>query len=122
MSIGLRIVLLIVALLSGAFIVYRIRRSKVRLQDTLFWVFTTVILALMGIFPQISFTAARLLGIQAPVNFVYLSMIALLFEKLLTLSIQHSKLKEDYVELAAELALRCKNLEEQVESLKKSEQ
>jgi len=118
MSTGLRIALLIAALMSGLFVIYRIRRSKVRLQDTLFWIFTVIVLALLGIFPRISFWAAGLLGIQSPANFVYLLMIALLLEKLLTLSIQHSQMEEHYVELAAELALRCKDLEEQIEKLK----
>ena len=119
MSIGLRIALLVAAFFAAAFIIYRIRRSKVRLQDTIFWIATVVILAVMGLFPSVSFWAAKLLGIQSPANFVYLMMIALLFEKLLTLSIQHSQNEEKYVELAAELALRCKDLENRIEELEK---
>ncbi len=114
MSNGLRIVLIISAVLAGLFVIYRIRKSKVRLQDTIFWIVMVAILALLGIFPGISFWAARMLGIQSPANFVYLIIIALLFEKLLTLSIQHSQMEAHYVELAAELALRCKDLEEQI--------
>ena len=121
MSIGLRIALLVAACFAATFIIYRIRRSKVRLQDTIFWIATAAILAVMGLFPSVSFWAAGLLGIQSPANFVYLMMIALLFEKLLTLSIFHSQNEERYVELAAELALRCKDLEERIEELEKKE-
>ncbi|MCR4787432.1 MAG: DUF2304 domain-containing protein [Lachnospiraceae bacterium] len=117
MSLGLRIALLLAAAMAAVFIIYRIRRSKVRLQDTIFWIVTVVILAVMGLFPSVSFWAARTLGIQSPANFVYLMMIALLFEKLLTLSILNSQNEEKYVELAAELALRCKDLERRIDEL-----
>ena len=120
MSIGLRIALLSAAVLSALFIIHRIRRSKVRLQDTIFWIVTTLILTVMGAFPRVSFLAARALGIQSPANFVYLVMIALLFEKILTLSIYHSQSEEKYIELAAELALRCKDLENRIEDLEKN--
>lgn len=55
MSIVLRIALLIAAIFSIGWIMYRIRRSKVRLEDTLFWIVTGVILGVLGLFPGISF-------------------------------------------------------------------
>lgn len=118
MSVMLRIVLLLAAAFSMVWIMYRIRKSKVRLEDTLFWIGTAVILAFLGLFPQISFSMSKALGIQSPANFIFLVMICLLLEKLLTLSIIHSQLEDKYVTLAAEMALRCKNLEDQIEGLK----
>lgn len=117
MSLWLRIVLLTAAVFSALFIIFRIRKNKVRFEDTIFWTFTVVLLALMGIFPQIPGWASSVLGIQSPANFVYLLMIALLFEKVLTMTIQHSQMEEKYIELAAELALRCKDLEQRIEEL-----
>ena len=114
----LRIVLLITAAFSALWIIYRIRNAKVRLEDTLFWIATAVILLILGLFPQVSFEAASMLGIQSPSNFVFLVMICLLFEKLLTMSIIHSQMQDKYVTMAAEMALRCKDLEKQIEELK----
>ncbi|NBJ91334.1 DUF2304 domain-containing protein [Parablautia muri] len=122
MSIMLRTALLIVAAFSIVWIIARIRRSKVRLEDTLFWVGTGGILAVLGLFPQVSYRMADALGIISPANFVFLIMICLLFEKVLTLSIIHSQLEDKYVTMAAEMALRCKDLEEQVEELKKAQE
>lgn len=122
MSIMLRTALLIVAGFSIVWIIARIRRSKVRLEDTLFWVGTGGILAVLGLFPQVSYRMADALGIISPANFVFLIMICLLFEKVLTLSIIHSQLEDKYVTMAAEMALRCKDLEEQVEELKKAQE
>lgn len=118
MSIVLRIVLLIAAVFSMGWIMYRIRRSRVRLEDTLFWIATGVLLGVLGLFPEISYRMASLFGIQSPSNFIFLLMICLLFEKVLTISIVHSQLEEKYVVMVAEMALRCKDLEKQIKELK----
>lgn len=119
MSVLLRGVLLLAAAFSAAWIIYRIRKARVRLEDTLFWMGMSAILLILGMFPQVSYWAAAKLGIQAPSNFVFLVMICLLFEKLLTMSILHSQLEDKYVTMAAEMALRCKDLEKQIEELRK---
>ena len=120
MSIILRIALLLASLASAIWIIRRIRSSKVRLEDTFFWVGMAIMLALLGIFPQISFFMAGKLGVQSPANFIFLLMIALLFEKVLTLSIEYSKMEEKYTILNAELALRCKALEDRIKRLEES--
>ncbi len=117
MSIVLRIALLIAAIFSIGWIMYRIRRSKVRLEDTLFWIVTGVILGVLGLFPGISFWMSSLFGFQSPSNFIFLIMICLLFEKVLTISILHSPAEDKYVILVAEMALRCKDLEKQINEL-----
>ncbi len=119
MSVLLRSVLLVAAAFSAIWIIYRIRRAKVRLEDTLFWIAMSAILLILGAFPQVSYWAAAMLGIQTPSNFVFLVMICLLFEKVLTMSILHSQMEEKYVTMAAEIAIRCKDLEKQIEELKK---
>lgn len=118
MSVLLRSVLLVAAAFSAIWIIYRIRRAKVRLEDTLFWIGMSVILLILGVFPQVSYWAAGKLGIQTPSNFVFLVMICLLFEKVLTMSILHSQMEDKYVTMAAEMALRCKDLEKQIEELR----
>lgn len=119
MSTMLRVVLLFAAAFSALWIIYRIHKAKVRLEDTLFWIGTAVILLILGLFPQVSYWAAQELGIQSPSNFIFFAMICLLFEKLLTMSIIHSQMEDKYVTMAAEIALRCKDLEKQIEELKK---
>ena len=73
-------------------------------------------LALLGCFPEISYTMSDALGIQSPANFVFLVIIAVLIEKLLTLSIQISFLESKIEIMAAELAIRCKNIEDSIGS------
>lgn len=118
MSIELRVVLLIAAVFSIGWIITRIRKAKVRLEDTFFWVVMSVVLLILGLFPGVSYWLASVLGVISPANLVFLIMISLLFEKLLTMSIVHSQMQDKYVTMAAEMALRCKDLENQVDELK----
>lgn len=117
MSVELRVVLLIAAAFSIGWIMYRIRKSRVRLEDTLFWIITGGILCALGLFPEISYRMASLFGFQSPSNFIFLLMICLLFEKVLTISIVHSQLEDKYVIMVAEMAIRCKDLEKQIKEL-----
>lgn len=118
MSIELRVVLLFAAAFSIGWIITRIRKAKVRLEDTFFWVVMSVVLLVLGLFPGVSYWLSSMLGVISPANLVFFIMICLLFEKLLTMSIMHSQMQDKYVTMAAEMALRCKDLENQVENLK----
>lgn len=122
MSIVLRITLLVAAMFSCVWIIHRIRRAQVRLEDTLFWIMAAVMLAVLGLFPEVSYWMAGKLGIQSPANFIFFIMICLLFEKVLTMSILHSQMEEKYINMAAEMALRCKDLEKQIEELKEKKE
>lgn len=118
MSIELRVVLLFAAVFSIGWIITRIRKAKVRLEDTFFWVVMSVVLLILGLFPGVSYWLSSVLGVISPANLVFLIMISLLFEKLLTMSIMHSQMQDKYVTMAAEMALRCRDLENQVDELK----
>lgn len=122
MSIVLRITLLVAAMFSCVWIIHRIRKAQVRLEDTLFWIMAAVMLAILGLFPELSYWMAGKLEIQSPANFIFFIMICLLFEKVLTMSILHSQMEEKYINMAAEIALRCKDLEKQIEELKEKKE
>ncbi len=115
MSTTLRTVLLISSVVTAAWVLRRIRKNGVKQEDALYWICFSVMLAVLGSFPDISFIMADILGIQSPANFVFLAIIAILLEKLLTLSIQISLLESKIEVMAAELAIRCKNIEDSIE-------
>lgn len=108
----LRTILLIVSVIASLWIFRRIRKCKMKQEDAAFWIFFAIILAILGIFPQLSYFMSELLGIAAPVNFVFLSILFLLIEKLLSVSIQVSLLESKVEIMAAEVAIRNKDLEE----------
>ena len=78
-------------------------------------------LAIFGIFPDVAYVLADLIGIQAPVNFIFLFMLALIIEKLFTLSIKLSQLEDKITVLSAELALRSNDVEKRVETLEEKD-
>lgn len=114
MSTTLRTILLLSSVLTAVWVLRRIRKNRVKQEDALYWICFSVLLALLGSFPNISFIMADILGIQSPANFVFLAIIAILIEKILTLSIKLSFLENKIEIMAAELAIRCKNMEDRI--------
>lgn len=110
MSTTLRVLLLIASIVTAIWMLRKIRKNRVKQEDATFWICFAIILAVLGIFPKLSYKMSALLGIQTPANFVFLSLIFLLIEKLLSLSIQISVLENKIEIMAAELAIRCKDL------------
>ena len=106
MSVTLRILLLLAAAATVIWILYKIRRLKVKMEDTIFWIFFAGILCILGLFPEIVYKLTDLMGIISPANLVFLIMIIILFEKVFTLSIIVSQLEEKITVLSAEVALR----------------
>ena len=102
MSDTLRILLFFAALMTGGWIVYKIRKLQVKMQDAIFWVVFAVILFILGIFPQAGFWLTERLGIMSPANLIFLVIIFLLMEKVFTLSIIVSQLEEKISILSAE--------------------
>jgi len=116
----LRIVLLLAAFITIVWILRKIKKSRVKMEDAVFWFCFAVMMALLAGFPQISFWLAEKLGIQSPANCVFLLIVAALVEKIFTLSIKASQLEDKFAILTAETALRCKDLEIQNVLEKKS--
>ncbi len=94
------------ALLTIAWILRKIRKLKIKMDDAIFWVFFAGVMFIIGLFPQTIYWLANLVGILSPANLVFLIMFILLFEKVFTLSAQISQLEEKITILSAELALR----------------
>lgn len=121
MSVTLRVVLLLAALVTVVWILRKIYRCKVKLGDAIFWFCMAMILAVMGIVPKFAYLCAEVIGIQAPVNFIFLFILGLVIEKLFTLSIKVSQLEDKITVLSAELALRTDAIEKKVYILEEKE-
>lgn len=112
MNNGLRALLLITSVFAAVWMFRRIKKCRIKQEDAAFWICFASALAVLGIFPELSYIMAERMGIIAPVNFVFLVIIFLLIEKLLSVSIQVSLLESKVEVMAAELALRNKILED----------
>lgn len=122
MSITLRVLLLFAAVITAVWILHKIRKSKVKMEDSIYWMFFAGILLIMGLFPEISYKLATLFGVQSPANLIFLVIIFLLLEKIFTLSILVSQLEEKVTILSAEVALRSHSAERRLDVQEKEEE
>lgn len=123
MPVTLRVLLLLAAIATVVWILYKIRRLKVKMEDTIFWIFFAGIMFVLGLFPEIAYKLAGLVGIVSPANFVFFLMIIILFEKVFTLSVIVSQLEEKITILSSEIALRSHEKDEMIKmSLKEKEE
>lgn len=112
MSLTLRILCIVGSALVFVFIANSIKKKRVQLEDAIFWVFLSLALLIVAIFPQLAIFLSDLIGIKAPSNFVFLVAIAILLIRLFSLSTEVSRLKHRLNELAQEEALLAKQEED----------
>ncbi len=105
MSVALRIVLILVSVLVVLFVLRKIRRAQLNIDDSVYWILFSGFLLLLSIFPQIAIWAAELLGVDSPANFVFLVMIFMVLMKLFYVSIDLSVQKHRLNHLVQNLAL-----------------
>lgn len=105
MSIYLRIILVVISMLSMLSILKRVRKSKLQIEYSIFWIVFSILLILVAIFPQPMFTLAQILGIQSPANMVFLFVIFILLIKLFNMTIEVSQLQYKQQELVQKIAL-----------------
>lgn len=112
MSDMLKVIILIGALGFVIYTLLRIQKLKIKMEDTIFWIFFAIIIAVVGTIPQAAFWVSEVLGVQSPANLIFLLIIGLLVEKLFSLSMAVSMLEEKVTILSAELAIRSRDAAE----------
>ena len=112
MPVILRIVLIISSVLMLIYMLKKVKKSKVQIEHTIFWIILGVFLILISLVPQIIYLLAYLLGIQSPVNLILVFIIFVLLIKQFLMTIEVSQLEIKIRELVEEIALKEKNDEE----------
>ena len=105
MSLFLRIILIVVAILACVFVLRKIRKSQMRIEDTLFWLVISFGVLVLGFFPQIAYLLSDAIGIMSPVNFVFLVFVFLLLFKVFILTVQVSQQQEKIKNLTQHIAI-----------------
>lgn len=106
MTILLRCVLIIASILMLIYMVRKVRKSKVQIERTVFWIAFAILIIIIGIFPQIVYGLADLLGIQSPANLVWVTVIFILLVKQFMTTLEISQLEIKVKNLVEELALK----------------
>ncbi len=105
MTVSYRLLLAIAALLILLVMLRKIRKSEVKISDSLFWLFFVVSLIVLAVFPEIAFFFSELLGIESPANLVFLYVIALLLIREFASTVEISRLRSKLTALVQESAL-----------------
>ena len=105
MSIMLRTALIVISLLTLWYTARKIRKSQLQIEDSIF----------LSVFPGIATWAAKMLGVQSPVNFIFLAVIFILIVKIFSLSLRISQLDTKIRTLTQEIAIREKLQQEKKE-------
>ena len=112
MTVIFRVILVIVSILTMAFMMRKIRQAKVQIEAALFWVIMALILVVFSLFPAVADACAHLLGIYSTPNFLFLFMIFLLIVKVFGMTLQMSQMESGQKELVQRIALDQKDREE----------
>ncbi len=108
MSITLSVFLVIMAVLSLVYIVWRIRHSKMQIEYAIFWIILAIIGIIMAAFPEVVYWATGLLGVQSPANAVYLFIIGVLLLKVFMMTIEISDLENKVKDLVQQIGINDK--------------
>lgn len=106
MSVVLRAILVISAIILFLFIYRKLKKSQLQLMEAFFWIIFSTVLILLAIFPEVGIYFARVFGVVSASNFIFLSIIFLLIIKSFLLTIKVSSLEQKVVSLTQEIAIR----------------
>lgn len=115
MSSGLRLGLLIASIIALLFVLFFVAKKKLNIKYSIVWILWALFSLLMAVFPQSFYAFSRLLGIDLPVNAVFLIMIGLLYGLTFYVYCMISKHNNEIVQLTYEIS----SLRKEVEELKK---
>ena len=105
MTVILRWVLIIVSILLTFFVLRKIRQSKVKIEDSIFWVMFALMMVVFSIFPGLADILSDFVGTYSTSNFIFMFVICILLVKVFFLSLKISQLESRVTELIQQLAL-----------------
>ena len=105
MSWAMRVILIIGSILTTVYVLQRIRKSKMRTEDSIYWLLFSVILVLLGIFPGIAIAVSSWIGVQSAANLVFLVVIFLLLIKIFSQDQKISKLNSQITQTIQTIAI-----------------
>ena len=106
MSTTMRILLIAGSLLTAFYVLRRVRKSRMRTEDSVFWLVFSLVLVLMGVLPDLVTRLASRIGVVSAANLVFLIVIFLLIIKLFLMDQRISALQRQTVETAQSVAIQ----------------
>lgn len=105
MSITLKVILIVLSFISFYLCVKKIKKSQLKMENSIIWMVGSIILIFMSIFSNAVEWLSNLLGFMAPVNFVFFTIIVFLLMEVFIDGIRISQLNEKIKDLNHYIAL-----------------
>lgn len=116
-----RVILIVVSLLTTFYILKKIRQSKLQIEYAIFWILFAGVLIVFSLFPWLVSMFTRLIGMQLPVNFIFMFFIFVLLVKMFLMTIELSTLENKVKDLTQELALEEKERADELKGQREAE-
>lgn len=87
------------------FLVFLLRTRRLREKYAFIWIAVAVVICVIGAFPDLVVTLARVAGVQTPANLLFAASLLVLLLVCIQLSVEVSTLEEETRTLAEEIAL-----------------
>jgi hypothetical protein len=110
--IKLQIILLVFSVLGLTMLIKMISQYKLELKYALLWVVISIMAIILSIFPAIINFVARVIGVESPVNALFLIAIICAFLILFSLTVAMSRTSTSFKNLVQEQALKQSDINE----------
>ncbi|MBE9549611.1 MAG: DUF2304 domain-containing protein [Proteobacteria bacterium] len=121
-SLKLQFTIILAALLLLIIVIRGVRSGQLQLKHSLLWLFLGTMNLLFALFPSVTLYFTRLIGIELPVNAIFLTSIVVAYLLILQLSINGSINELKKRMLAQKLSIleeEVRELKQQVEKIRK---
>ena len=102
----LNTVFIIVSIFTFLFIILKIRKNGLNIDDSIVWIVWIIGLLVLSFFPELSNFVSKELGFMATSNFIFSIFIFFLYIILFFKAIQISKLKEKQKEIIQKISIK----------------
>lgn len=105
MTFNLRILIILFSILLSLTIFYIVRKGRITIKYSMFWLFSAVLVLVMGMFPEAIQKIANLLGFELASNMIFGMIIGILIFINISLTIIVSGQQQKIILLIQEIAI-----------------
>lgn len=122
MALTLKIALIAITVIYILLILRSIRRKKMNVSFSIFWIITGIVLIIFAIVPNLVETISKVLGFEAPSNMLFVVTIFMAFYLIFNLTTIVSQENKKNILLVQEVSLLKKKVEELEEKMNDKKQ
>lgn len=112
LPIQLQIIFILGCLATYFYVIHKVRKANVRIDDMIMWILGAIGLLFLSLFPIVPAEFAYLLGFMSASNFIFSCLFFFLIVMVFSLSIKMSQQHEKMKELTHKLAMMEKELKD----------